>query len=300
MWETCGPNESRARLRNSSVSSEPEWCQISASEEAVSLTGFESFCGDADTGNANAIDSYYAYTRELLLLGNWEALEEHPILGRLLLLGVASGVEQYFRTLLSEVIGLCPIARESAASQMIALGSVGYYGDRHALGLFENTSFASKGEIRKKTQNVLGVPIPDKSSVAKAIELFETVCCLRHASVHARGELSPGNIRELGLSPTNRKAVRIGYAQFQVVAQVSHNLVRAYNRFLFKALLERWIARGLFSVDWDHDKKLFNPLFQAFKSRRDAVGPRNGYQAYRKLRPAIVKRISEAVTGTEG
>ncbi|MFC6652316.1 hypothetical protein [Paenibacillus rhizoplanae] len=89
------------------------------------------------------IDSYYFTLRELLRIGSRDLLDQNKALGPLLLVGIISATENYFRDMLANIIRICPSAQECASKQSINLGSVVWHGAINVeRGAFENTSFA--------------------------------------------------------------------------------------------------------------------------------------------------------------
>lgn len=272
--------------------SEPRWAQICAFEESVGLNP-GSYCCPVQAESASPIDEFYSYIQEVLPLGGEEGLMSSTVLGRVLLLGLVSGVELYFRTVIARTVAVCPLAREHASKHMLSLAALDYYGpERVGLGLLEGTSFASEGEVAKQTDRLLGIKWSPTSSTGVALKTFETLCHLRHAAVHSRGELSSGNLRSLGIRVRHsRTALLVQLPQLHEAAVTCQSAVRAYNRLVYRKSVERWISEGLLIGTWSRDKELFRRLFATFHSQIDSAGPANSFQAYRGLRQAIVSRV---------
>lgn len=266
--------------------------QVCLAEDSIAFEPV-SFCDMTEVPANSPIDDFYDYLHEVLPLGQEEALAQNNVLGRMLLLGLVSGVELYFRTLLAAALEICPLSRTHAAKQTLSIASIDYYGLAGiGFGLLENISFATEGEIVKHTQRLLNIAIPKNSSVASAIERFEKLCHLRHAAVHSRGQLSSGNLSALGIeNKGSRKALALRLPQMHIAASICQAAVRAYNRYVFRAVIERWMAAGLLAGDWSRDKDLVSRLFWIFYSRKDRLLQPNPYAAYQSLRHSIIQRV---------
>lgn len=264
--------------------SEPAWLCVCEAEVATRLSP-EDFSGAIESVRVAPIDDYYIYVEHLLTLGSEQALAESPTLGRLLLLGLVSGVESYFRSVMASALRACPLCRNAAADQLLPYGALTYYGEGHVeLGLFDAASLAGATEIRKRTQALLGISLERGSSADAALETFDKICHLRHAAVHARGTLGRGNALALALSPdANRRALTVSFTALQQAGLVCHSTVRAYNKVVYRKILERWLGEGVLLGEWDSDRPTFKPLYELFRSRKDASGPSTAYQAYRSL-----------------
>lgn len=264
------------------------WLDICSPEGSDSLIpGL--VCGSDSLEQLNPIDAHYKLTEHIVTLGTPQVLDASITLGRLLLLGLVSGTEMYFRSVLSGTLRICAVSRRSASAQQLSYGSIDYYGtDNLELGLLENVSFTSANEIKSRIRNLTGLSVDEKSSASAAATEFERLCQLRHAAVHADGRLTRGNAASLGLPAEQRQQVLIvPYAGLQHAAVVCSNTVRSFNRHLYRSLVERWKPNGLFTGDWASDREAFVPLFKLFHSRRDNCGPADAYRAYQSLPQSI-------------
>jgi hypothetical protein len=86
----------------------------------------------------------------------------------------------------------------------------------------------------------------------------------------------------LGAS-NGRRTLSVTFGNLQDAGLVCHSAVRAYDRFLYHAVVGRWVGEGVLSGTWASDKDRFAPLFELFRSKTDGVAPANAYQAYRSL-----------------
>ena len=98
-----------------------KWCLVNTPEQQT--TGFDvsSFCTVALESEPSPIDDFYSYSQDIIKLGKHDQLVNNPLLGRLLLLALVSGVELYFRSILSGIIKHCPLARKHAFKLPISL-----------------------------------------------------------------------------------------------------------------------------------------------------------------------------------
>jgi len=100
--------------------------------------------------------------------------------------------------------------------------------------------------------------------------------------------LSARNLREIGLSTDKtRFALSVSSNELQNTAQICHNCVQAYNRYLYRELIQRWLGHHIFTGDWDTDSEKFSNLFNLFRSEIDNVAQ----EAYQNLKPAILNSL---------
>lgn len=216
------------------------------------------------------IDEYYAVATDLVLRAGQQESDDQ--VRRLLLVDLVSAVELYFRRILSELTALCPLARETANGRTLTLGAARYYpSDAVARALLEHASLASDQEIRSQVRNLLNLEVKPTSSEGAALLAFDRVCQLRHAVVHARGELGASNAATLlrGPVPTGRLMVKVDAIAFQALVTQAHNAVRAMNQFLFECTIKRWWKEGVLRGRWEEDKSLFDPLVRLCASAMD-------------------------------
>lgn len=269
--------------------SEPRWAQV-CEPETYSIVSAEDYCGPFTEPAQSPIDDYYTYVQDLMKLGDKSALSKSETLGRLLLLGLVTGVERYFRSTLAGAIRICPICRHHAGDQLVSFGAVDFYGPR-ALewALFDSSSLAGADEIRGRTRKLLDIDLPKNgSSIEGALSEFDKLCHLRHAAVHSRGRLGRGNAAALGLGNSgSNTSVQLTLETLHAAATTCHSTVRAYNKLVFRKMVERWIAEDQLSGRWKTDKEKFSDLFALFHSKLDQAGPPNAYQAHRVLLGSI-------------
>lgn len=275
------------------MSEVPKWQKVNAMPESVALD--MSTCCHPTSRSGSAIDQFYETIAHVLTLGDPRDLVNSPTLGRLLLMGLVTATESYFREVLFGVIKICPLARESVADKLVALGASDYYGpDRMALALFENTSFAGRGEVEAKTSQIAGVKWSPQSSLGVALSNYEQVCHIRHAAIHAHGVLNRGNAKALGVLGRRGESLHvvIDLAHLHYAARACSVLVKAYNLEVYQGILHRWLGQKILGGTWSQDKLQFGELFDLFRSRQDNVASPTAYHSYLSFQPIITARLA--------
>ena len=267
--------------------------EINSVEESISLN-IDSLCMMPTSTKASPIDDYYKHTDTLFQKVLHPEIKDDAILIRLILLGIVSATEFYFRSVLAGTVQVCPLCRANASNQTLSLGAVDYYKmEELGFALLQNMSLSGYKEVKKQTNKITGLNINNKLSVNSALLLFDNVCHLRHAAVHSRGELNAQNVANLGLDYNKQRCLNLDFIGLQKMLAVCHYVVRAYNRFLFGAILERWMdpRQNILKGEWAHDKKCFDPLFILFHSEVDSKGALTSHDAYLKIQPKIKRSI---------
>lgn len=261
--------------------------QFNLSEASVSLD-FEASCRAKSPPTVSAIDEFYAARDATLQRAIAEPFSSEPSLRHLLVLGLGSATEAYFRRLMAEVLDVCPRAREAAGAQMVPIGALESFGSSHlGMAIGDTKGVTSQGEIANRTKQILGIVIGSNTSLGVAISEFEQVCHLRHAIVHSAGEVLFNNRRELKISLSGRREVDLDLVAFDKVLQVMANVVRAYNNFLANKCIERWIVSGVLKRRWDRDRGKFTKLVSIFKSDVDSMPAGSPQLVYQKFLTAI-------------
>ena len=252
--------------------------------ESTQPLGLEQMCAASVEPFESAIDDYFARGDFLVQQSIEPTFGSSPELLRLLLLGLLSATESYFRSILASLLELCPFSREHSKPQVFTLGAADYYKGRQlGLAILEQKPLSGAAEVRKHTEKLTGFNIRQGSSVEAALRDFDKLCHLRHAAVHSYGEFGGHNLRVLELEPESRSCLNLDRFKFQRLIGASHNVVRAYNGFLFENVVGRWIDKCFLNGTWQEDREQFRSLFMAFRSKHDGVAPTNAYQAHRKL-----------------
>ena len=240
----------------------------------------------------NPITDYFATTSSLVKkIVDTKYGNDAEVLG-LLVLGVLSAAEFYFRSVLSDVSRVCPVCVNHMEAVNVPAGSFAFYansGFSSSMSAFEHESLADSKKIAAEIKRFVGLACSDNSSVKKALDDFELLCELRHCFVHTRGFVGLKAARAIG-APRSLHKILIKQSQALEFIKLSHNAVRAVNHYLSKELLNRWIDRDVLAGRWSVDKKLFTRYINLFsKSGEDSYGGLAN-AAYAAVRPSIIKR----------
>jgi hypothetical protein len=213
------------------------------------------------------------------------------MIGRLLLVALVSATENYFRSVLSNVMRVCPVAQSVAAEKTINLGGLLWHGrDDYTRSAFEHASFADQKAIRTTSRDFIGIELPD-SEFRDVLKEFEKICELRHGIVHANGFLPGRNAVKLQVPPSGKPLrIVVDFQFLQQAADVAIALVGTYNRFLFLALCRRWSVDWRRRPDWTPSEgdRLFEKIWSICHSRI-------AKSRRRKKRDITMKKCRDAV-----
>ena len=217
------------------------------------------------------IDNFYKISQDLITVGDPPFLLAHPTIASLLIVGIVSATENYFRDVFGRIIKICPIAKSASSEQSINLGSVMWHGgldiERSA---FEHISFADVNNITKTCKNYINYQI---SKAATMLE-FEKVCQLRHGIVHSGAIMAGKNAIRLQIPTANGKLkINIGYPQLQECSNICTTLVASVNTELFIEMAKRWAIEWPKIPSWEPSKRhfYFKAIWNTFYSVRDAT-----------------------------
>lgn len=240
---------------------------------SVTINQINEYVSNFDKSDS-PIDQFYNNTMDIIRVANPAFLLEHNSMGPLLLVGLVSATENYFRDILSNIILFCSISKAASSEQMISLGSVVWLnGYNLGRGAFENISFASMDGITKACRNFIKFETNNKPSIRSVLESFEKVCELRHGIVHSNSIVAGKNAIKLGLRPTGKPMqINIGYNELQECASICNATVTTFNSELFNEMIRRW------AIEWKkHDtldererNKLFTRVWNCFYSQVDS------------------------------
>jgi len=216
---------------------------------------------------------------------------DSEILG-LLVLGVISSAEFYFRAVLSKLARTCPVCLSHAENVSIPFGSAAFYSNSTfgpVMSAFDHFSLADSKRIVDEIKRFSGFGCKNNTSLKKALGDFEELCEIRHCLVHSRGFVG---LKSMCFFDGNRSHHKVLVNQNTALdlIKLSHNVVRAVNHHLSTEVLNRWIDRDFLSGEWSKDKELFVKYWSLFsKSGEDEY---NGvaHTAYTKARKVILAR----------
>jgi len=194
------------------------------------------------------IDVFYATTQDILNVAKPYFLEQHSSMGTLLLVGLISASENYFRDLFARIIRICPIAQAASSEQAINLGSVIWHREGQVeRGAFENISFADVGKIISTCRKFLKYELKKRGITNELLQEFGKICELRHGIVHSNSFLAGKNAIKLEIpnnAPNQVLKITIGYEQIQECSLISTMLIASFNTEMFEEMAKRW------AVDW--------------------------------------------------
>lgn len=243
---------------------------VCSSPPTASLVGMESCMHEVEM--PAPIDSYIKSSRELINYGTPERLAEMSKLGGLLLLGLISSTEGYFRSILSAALDICPVCKNTAAEKQINLGGILWHGkNEFRRSAFEHMSFASGKELMTATKGYLGFEMK-KSIFESILDDFDTVCHLRHGLIHNAGILPGRNAVQIDIKPYAKPVeIRIDFAFLQNAAATMESLVVTFNRALFSEMCARWASKWRGRADWDpiDEKKRFLQIWNIFSCKTE-------------------------------
>lgn len=277
-----------------------KWGGICTTAQTIALDA-RTLCAPSPPRVDSPIDSFEAYLQTVVVAATPREVNAKPTIGRLLLLGLISGTESYIREILGLLINACPYSRAHAAPHQVTIAAVDYYGPENiGRGLLESMTFSTPGELQRATKKFIDFDMNGVASLREALSQFETICQLRHACVHAGGELGAGNLAALGIrSGGKTMRAQIGMTEIHLCASICRNLVHAYNIALFSRVVERWIQRGHFSGLWKRDGDDYTRLFGLFYCRSDHLKPSTAYHSWLALRPAIRASLTRRAGGSQ-
>lgn len=219
--------------------------------------------------------------------------------GLILSSAAVAAAEDYFRSILAEVVKICPIcvARVQPLETRMEFVFSGSAPDA-VRGMLDGESFSSTSNIHDWSKKIAGVDLKKELSVKVALTEFERICHIRHAATHAGGYVGSRNAGALGVASGSWISFGSPAAIHEIVAVITASL-RAYNQVLFESILGGWLDDATLRGDWSSDKELFTALWRAFRSEVDIEsswapgGARiraTAYSAFLSVRNAFVSR----------
>lgn len=240
----------------------------------------------------NPITDYFSVTANLVKkIIDTKYADDSEILG-LLVLGVVSSAEFYFRAILSQLSRQCPICELHTEALTIPKASFSFYSKSNfapSMSAFEHESLADSKKIISEVRRFTNFNCVDSTSVKKALDDFELLCELRHCFIHARGFAGLKASRAIGGSRTLQK-VLINQTQALDFIKLSHNAVRAMNHYLGDEILNRWIQRDVLVGNWRQDKSLFSDYLALFVKQGEDEYDGIAQKSYSLVKHAVVQR----------
>ncbi|RQP09423.1 MAG: hypothetical protein EAS51_11690, partial [Microbacteriaceae bacterium] len=217
----------------------------------------------------------------------------HSQHGLILAVAAVAAAEDYFRTLLTDLVGVCALTAERVKSMETKLEFVFTSSVADAMrAVLDRESFSSAEAITTWTKKITGKK-DTGLSLKTLLDEYERVCHVRHCAVHSGGYVSQHNARVLGVQAGTWISLGSPQAIHEIVAVVT-GTIRAYNQELFEHTVERWLVEQELMGEWRLDRPAFTRLWNLFRSTRDiqaaaSIRP-NAYLAYRVVQPALRAR----------
>lgn len=264
--------------------------------------------------NRSPIDQYIENTNALnRLYLNVEPMP--PEMGSLVLLGLMSAVESYFRAMFRGVINVDEHASRLAEPQVVSFGAALHL-DAKMLpeAVLEEYSFASAKNIKDAIRELGGIKGHLPPDVEAALLEFQKICEMRHCCVHRFGKLGAKNAIKLGLG-THRsmleKPLRLDRPALELVGASLRSFVKTINNFVFGALMERTVVNRVdgqiatpysrdWSWKWQLDRARFLRYYALFASFVDSVPSPTAKDVYESLRAFAEDRVRPGRVGRAG
>lgn len=192
-------------------------------------------------------------------------------LSNLVILGLVSSVETYFRSLIRKLLIIDEHSRKHSYVANVTYGAALHH-QRELLpeALLENASFTSSSNIVKSLNSFLDLNLGGYSKIPalnSAFNDYDTVCHLRHCVVHRSGHLGSNNALSLGLDEYCKyleKPISVNMSGIQEIAVACDTLVKEINDKIFHDVLCRTVNYLNWCGDLRSDKGKFKPYFDLF------------------------------------
>lgn len=251
-----------------------DWKQtVSATASTVNIGNIDSYVCVSTSVNS-PIDNFYNERNQLLSAISQTYATSHPTVMPLILVGMISITENYFRELLAGIITLCPVAKEKSSSKALNLATIWFGYSQMEKGAFENISFSDVDAVKKAFNSFIGYEIKPSNQLVAPLDEFGKLCELRHAIVHSASMLAGKNAIKLQLPNSEDPVrVRVGFSELQEAAEICTSLVCAVNLELFGFISRRWLFEwpGTPAYMGQNMNKLFRKVWNLFYSDFDAT-----------------------------
>lgn len=194
-------------------------------------------------------------------------------LANLVILGLVSSVESYFRSIIRKLLIVNDHSKKHSYSSILTYGAALHHQKEFLPeALLESASFTSSANIVKTLNNYLDINLGGYTkipSLNSAFADFDLVCHLRHCVVHRSGLLGSNNALALGLDEFSaylEKPISINLLTVQEIAVVCDTLIREINDKIFHEVISRTVKELDWSGDLRSDKRLFKPYFLLFST----------------------------------
>lgn len=214
---------------------------VSACASTVRIKDINLYIDNFSVGNS-PIDSFYMERNNLLRSVSLSYATSNPSIPPLVLVGLISLTENYFREVLAGIVIICPKAKKKSATKSLNLATAWIGFGKMEKGAFENISFSDPKTIKKNLNDLVDLNISNRNQISTPLDEFGKLCELRHAIVHSAGLLAGKNAVKLEL-PNSKDPVKIkvDYSELQEAAEICTALVCAVNLELFVNMSTKWL-----------------------------------------------------------
>jgi hypothetical protein len=214
---------------------------VSACASTVTIRDITDYVDISSVSNS-PIDSFYIERNNMLRSITPSYAVSNPSIPPLVLVGLISLTENYFREILAGIITICPKAKKKSATKSLNLATAWIGFGEMEKGAFENTSFSDSKTVKKNLNDLVEINVSSSNQISTPLDEFGKLCELRHAIVHSAGLLAGKNAVNLEL-PNSKHSVKItvGYSELQEAAEVCTALVCAVNLELFINIATKWL-----------------------------------------------------------
>lgn len=251
-----------------------------------------------DSTIVSPIDRAYAALFLVTQLAVQAAGQWQPQHGLILSSSAVAVAEDYFRSVLTECVQVCPVCSDRVAPletrmEYVFSGSV----SDAVRSILDLESFSSAANIRGWAKKIAGSDLRQHHSLDVSLAEFERVCHVRHCAVHSGGYVSTRNASVLGVQAGTWISFDRPDAIHEIISVVTAT-IRSFNQSLFETLLGCWLDLGVLSGVWAQDRATFAELWGVFRSKRDIESSKsspaslraNAYHAYQAVHGAVIAR----------
>lgn len=233
----------------------------------------DTFVIEQTQSTVSPIDRFYSSTGDILSKSSPDFVTQYgdEITG-LLLVGLISATENYFRDILGVILETCPLARQHSSDEKIQLGSL-LWGPRdlHNRSAFEFLAFSNAKNIKETFNKFTDHVIQQNGVWNQMLPEYDKLCEFRHAVVHSGHLIAGKNAVKLNLRPSKKSLkLNLDYSRVQAAGRVCTALVQGANNELFELMVGRWAVKWRQLPTWSPDQeKVIRTIYDTFLSKRD-------------------------------
>lgn len=209
----------------------------------LTVQNAELFVEEICISKKSAVDNFYSTTSEINTKCTPDFVSTNgTTISGLMLVGLISATENYFRDILGSILSICPISQNKSAEQKIQLGSL-LWTEGSALNktAFEFMAFSNSKNVTETFNNFISHTIAQHGAWKSWLSEYDKLCELRHAVVHSDHIIAGKNAIKLALQKNkNPLRIKVDYANLQNASLVCTSMIQAANNELFEMVIKRW------------------------------------------------------------